>query len=616
MNLAAVTLQAPKGSAWEFLVLFVVVIVGPPLMQRARVPGLIGLLVGGFLIGPHGLGLLDAGSTTIPDLGQLGLLYLMFVAGVELDLGLLRRYRNSAVGFGVLTFAFPMLFGTLAGVALGWEIAAALLLGSLLASHTLILYPVVRNAGLGNDPIIASAVGATVITDTIALVILAVIAGTQSGTGSPAEIAVELVLGMTVLLTVCFFVLPRLAQWTFTLLGAQRTVRYVIAVASFLLAAVVAETFGIEGIVGAFFAGLAMNRLVPNEGPLMDRIDFFGAAVFVPVFLVSVGLLLDPSVMFQGETLGLAALFIVACMGGKLIAAQLTRPVLGATAAEANVVYGLSTPQAAATLAATTVGFQIGLFSESVVNAVLVLILVSVIVATLVTERASKRVELPPPAERALGEHVLVVVVGLGSAPLALRLARAVAEPETGVVDVILLQVPGDSGADRRAELDRLAGISVRLGLDVDPVVRVTDHTARTVVLAANDLRASLVIAVVDGTEERWAETVSLAAAAPVAIVRGTLDKPLDAVRVVAAGGAGTAADVAARLAACVPSAAQRVTAGSELIQPGDVWFGAVSGWERLESMRPPDGATLVLIPEGLVPTTPEDVATEAGLMS
>src|SRR6185436_17283440 len=143
-----------------------------------------------------------------------------------------------------------------------------------------------------------------------------------------------------------------------------------------------------RGIAGAFFAGLALNRLVPNEGPLMDRIDFFGAAVFVPVFLVSVGLLLDPSVMFRAETLGLAALFIVACMGGKIIAALLTRPLLGATPAEASVVYGLTTPQAAATLAATTVGFQIGLFSESVVNAVLVLVLVSVIVATLVTDRA------------------------------------------------------------------------------------------------------------------------------------------------------------------------------------------------------------------------------------
>lgn len=607
MTFAAITLQAPEGSAWEFLVLFLVVIIGPPLMRRARIPGLIGLLLGGFLIGPHGLGLLDAGSTTIPDLGQLGLLYLMFVAGVELDLGLLKRHRNSAITFGLLTFAFPMLFGSLAGAGLGWSLAASLLLGSLLASHTLVLYPLVRDAGLAGDPVIASSVGATVLTDTIALVILAVIAGTQSGTGTEAQIALELVLGMTVLLLVCFAGLPRLARWTFTWLGGERTVRYVIAVASFLIAAVVAETFGIEGIVGAFFAGLAMNRLVPNEGPLMDRIDFFGAAVFVPVFLVSVGLLLDPSVMFQGETLGLAALFIATCMGGKLIAAQLTRPLLHATPAEALVVFGLSTPQAAATLAATTVGFQIGLFSETVVNAVLVLILVSVIVATLVTERATKRVAMPPPEQRALGEHVLVAVSDLGGAPLALRLAQAAATPETGVVDVILLQDAGESGADRHADLDRLAGLSVRLGLDLDPSVRVTDHAARTVVLAANDLRASLVIAVVD-EEARWAETVSLVAAAPVAIVRGAIDEPLDTVRVVTPAGGGSGAGVAARIAASVPAAAPRVAGAAADLAAGDVWFAAVDGWDGLESAAPPEGAALVLVPDCLVPATAEAI--------
>ncbi len=415
---------------------------------------------------------------------------------------------------------------------------------------------------------------------------------------------------MAVLLTVCFVVLPRLARWTFGLLGGQRTVRYVIAVAAFLLAAVVAETFGIEGIVGAFFAGLAMNRLVPNEGPLMDRIDFFGAAVFVPVFLVSVGLLLDPSVMFRAETLGFAALFIAACMGGKIIAAQLTRPLLRATGPEAQVVFGLSAPQAAATLAATTVGFQIGLFSEAVVNAVLVLILVSVVVATVVTERATKRVALPPPSERELGEHVLVAVADLDSAPLALRLARAASETATGVVDVILLQAAAESGTDRRADLDRLAGMSVRLGLDVDPSVRVTDHAARTVVLAANDLRASLVVAVVAGTDERWAETVSLAAAAPVAIVRGTLDQSLEAVRVVAAGGTGDAADVAARLAAALPAGAERAAGTEDDLRAGDVWFAAVEGWEPLEAMRPPDGAALVLVPDALVPATPAGVAS------
>ncbi len=444
MSLAGLDLEAPSGAAWEFLVLFLVVILGPPLVEKARVPGLIGLLLGGFLIGPNGLGLLDSGSTTIPDLGQLGLLYLMFVAGVELDLNLLRRHRRTAVSFGFLTFTFPMVLGTAVGVALNWELAASLLLGSLLASHTLVLYPLIRQAGLANDRIIASATGATVLTDTIALITLAVIAGTTSGSGSTAEIALQLVLGLAVLGVTCFFVLPWLARRAINLVGRAAAVRYVVIVAAFLSAAVVAETFGIEGIVGAFFAGLGLNRLVPNEGPLMGRIDFFGTALFVPVFLVSIGLILNPSVMVEPETLGLAGLFIVACLGGKMIAAQLTRPLYHATPAQALLTFSLTTPQAAATLASTTVGYQIGLFGESVVNAVLILIFASILVATLVAESQVKKVERPGRAVRAPGERVLVTVVDIDAAPNVLQMAHELAADEGGVVESVLAPRRGD----------------------------------------------------------------------------------------------------------------------------------------------------------------------------
>ncbi|MFA9400866.1 MAG: cation:proton antiporter [Acidobacteriota bacterium] len=619
MSHAAISLQAPDGSAWEFLVLFLVVIFGPPLVQRIGIPGLIGLLIGGFLIGPKGLSLLPEGSTTIPELGDLGLLYLMFVAGVELNLALLRQHRRSAISFGLLTFAFPMAFGTAVGLLLGWETPAALLLGSLLASHTLILYPLVRGAGLSNDPVVASVVGATVLTDTIALVILAVIAGTESGTGSTADVALELGLGFIALGLVCFVLLPILARRAFRALGTERTVRYAIAVASFLLAAVVAETFGIEGIVGAFFAGLAMNRLVPNEGPLMSRIEFFGGALFIPVFLISVGLLLDPSVMFQLDTLGLAALFVVACLGGKFIAAQLTRPVMGATGSQAWLAFALSTPQAAATLAATKVGFDIGLFGESVVNAVLVVILVSVLVATLVGEREKGRAKLPPPAKKALGERVLVAVADLASAPLGLRLARAVAAREAGVVDVILLMDTGTGGHDRQAGLDRLAGICRRLGIDTDPSIRASLHGARTTVLAANSFESSLVLAVGSGIEDGWEEDLAVASPAPVAIVRGTVDRPLGEVHAVALDPRVTAAGaVAAELVAAASRDDEAGGDGARLeshrsLEPGDVGIAGVSGWDELSEISPEADTGLVLVPDQLLPgEIPEPSVPEA----
>ena len=392
---ALIELSSPKGAPWEFLVVFAVLLLGPVLFRRAGIPGIIGLLVGGYAIGPHGLSLIGAGNNTLPDLGQLGLLYLMFVAGVELDLNLISKYRRSTISFGLLTFAIPFVLGTLVGVALGWETLAAILLGSLLASHTLITYPAVKEAGLASDPAVATAVGSTVLTDTLALVVLAAVAGSVAGGRSSVEVAAQVAVGLVVLIGYSLFVLPLLAGWAFRWLGTERAVRYVVAITAFLSAATVAELFGIEGIVGAFFAGLGMNRLVPNEGQLMDRIEFFGGAVFIPVFLVSVGLILNPSVMVKGETLGLAGLFIVACLGGKALAAQISARLFGFSRSQAGLLFSLSAAQAAATLAATVIGFQLGLFSSAVVNAVLVLIFVSVLASTIVGTRASERASSP-----------------------------------------------------------------------------------------------------------------------------------------------------------------------------------------------------------------------------
>ena len=595
----SITVSAPEGPAWEFLVLFGVVIFGPPLVKRFRIPGLIGLLLGGFVIGPHGLGLIGEGNTTVPELGQVGLLYLMFVAGVELDLTLLRVHRNAAVGFGILTFSFPMAFGVAVGFGLGFSTAASLLLGSLLASHTLVLYPLARGAGLASDPAIASAVGATVLTDTLALVVLAGVSGSSLEGGSGVDVAIQIGVGLLVLLAFSLLVLPRLVRLAFRYMGSDRTVRYLLAIASFLAAATVAEMFGIEGIVGAFFAGLALNRLVPNEGPLMDRVEFFGSAVFIPVFLVSVGLLLDPAVMTQPTTLEYAALFIIACMGGKAVAAGLTRPLMGNSAAQAKMVFALTSPQAAATLAATIVGFDIGLFSTTVVNAVLVLILVSVVLSTLVAERAAR--QIPPPAARArtLGERVLVAVEDGQSAALAVAVAARIARREGGVVRALLVRRPHDAPAGGD-ELAALAQAGFDEGIDNDPHIVVDRSLADAVVHAAAAGSASLVIAVERAHPDRpvigtWAEAVAGAAAAPVVIVRGSADLRTG-VRL-QPNGDGPAAVVAAELAELLAADARGDDAG--------IVIAPVTSWELLAGMDPPDGGALLLVPEPSVPPPP-----------
>jgi len=600
-------LNEPHGAAFDFLILFVVVLVGPALVERARVPGLIGLLIGGWAIGPHGLGLVGEGNHTISALGQLGLLYLMFVAGLELDLGMLRLHRRVAIGFGLLTFAAPFIGGLAVGAALSFSVSAALLLGSLLASHTLIVYPMIRDAGLGSNRAVASAVGATVLTDTLALIVLAGVAGTETGSGSTVEIFGELAIGLAVVIGGSLFGLPLLARLVFRAVGSGRSVRFLLAMISFLLMGTVAEVFGIEGIVGAFFAGLAMNPLVPNEGQTMHRLEFFGSAVFVPIFLVSTGLLLDPSVMFEAETLGYAALFILGCIGGKAVAAAVAIPAFKVTRSEAGVMFVLTTPQAAATLAATVVGFEIGLFSTVVVNAVLVLIFVSIVLSSVLAPRFAGAVERKAHEERSIGERVLVAVADVPQDRSLIELASRIARRSSGVVDWLLVRPPTEE-VDRAA-LHKLEEIADREGFDGSVYCVVEPAPADAVVHAAIAHDASLVI--VDGSVDldagqlghgRWVDALAASLPTPLVLYAGDLGTLQ---RVVA-----VSADVAPdedgspsfvhQLAAAVGFAVEDVTGPewADRLRPGDLAFVALESWEVAEGVpRPPAGAAIAAVP-------------------
>src|SRR3954453_3201356 len=431
-------IQAPSGEVPEFFVLFAVILVGPIVFNRLGLPGLIGLVIGGFAIGAHGLGLIAAGNHTVPELGHLGLLYLMFVAGLELDLRVLKDYRRAAVVLGLLAFAAPFALGLCLGVALGWSVPATVLLGALFSSHTLITYPTLRDAGLGGNPAVATAVGATVLTDVLALCVLAVVAGTQTGSGSVPLILAEIGIGLLILLVVGLLVLPRAVDAGLRHWGSDRVARYLVVIVALLFMAMLAEVFGIEGIVGAFFAGLALNRLVPNEGPSMEHVEFFGSAVFVPVFLVSIGLLLDPSVMFKGKTLGIAALICAGAIGGKAIACWLAGWFLGFNQPERAAMYTLTVPQAAATLAVTLIGFEIGLFGASLVNAVLVLILVSIVVGARLAQGGIAWVPAQPHEKPPLAENVLVITPAECPSDAAVRTATLLVRPDGGHSNVLI----------------------------------------------------------------------------------------------------------------------------------------------------------------------------------
>lgn len=612
LSLPGITVSAPSGAAWEFLALFLVVIIAPPVLERARLPGIIGLLVGGYLIGPNSLNLIGAGNTTVPELGQLGLLYLMFEAGVELDLGLVSRHRRSVVRFGISAFAIPLLLGTSVGFSLSWSTPAAVLLGSLMASHTLLTYPAVRNAGLSTHRGVATAVGATVITDTASLVVLAFVAGSQVKGGSPASIGLQIAFGLIVLAIFCFLILPRIVALAFRVLGTDRVVRYLITVASFLAAATLAASVGIEGIVGAFFAGLGLNRLVPTESPLMDRIDLFGQALFVPIFLISVGVLLQPRVMVQPETLKLAGLFIVAAIGGKGLAVVIAKRPLHLTGNETLLMLGLTIPQAAATLAATVVGFNIGLFDQSVVNAVLVLILVSILVATLTIDRVKAVIPVPDMKDRGIGKHVLVALEDPGQAEVGFAIGSSIAGPDGGIVRG-LLSCPPEAKRALGSELAHLRTVGYANGVDIDPALLVHSSFAEGIVNAAVEHEPSFVL--VGQSRVPWvpnldtpAEVVAESISDPVALFIGAVEKIRGVVLAEPPAIGDAPLSVAARIANEVAARLggrnitvlhQDPSTAFADLAPGQIGVAAIDSAEALGAADPPAGAGIVIVLQG-----------------
>lgn len=461
----------PDGIEWTLFWVSLAIVLAPIAAERLRLPGLIGLIAAGFILGPFGLDIVDVGS--LDTLGEIGLVFLMFMAGLELDMNLFNRYRRAAVGFGITTFLLPFALGGIAAAFLDYETAAAILIGSIWASHTLVAYPALRKLDVVDNPAIATAVGATVITDTIALVILAIIVGTETGDESGAELALKLGVGLGLLVLTCFVFLPWISQVVFTGIGRERTLRFVWLVAALMGAAALAEFVEIETIVGAFFAGLGLNRLVPNRSELMERTEFFASALFIPMFLISVGDKIDPEVIADLETLGYAAIFLGAVVIGKATAAWLAGRAYHFSAAEVGAMFSLSVAQAAATLAATIVGVEAGILDEQFLNAAIVVVAATLFIASVTAERFGRRLPTSAASESRLGDVVIVPVLpGVELEPL-IAVAALIAAADGGVVRPIEVsegQMTPDARRKRAEEIRRLASAH---GIDCEPIVRV-----------------------------------------------------------------------------------------------------------------------------------------------
>jgi len=491
------------GSVEAALFLLLVVIVfGPPLAERFRIPGLVGLIAGGMLFGPFVLGWLPA-EGVVADLGAIGILYLMFLAGLGFDLGTFRANRSSAVVYGLLGFVVPFGLSIWVGMAaLGLGFLGASLIGAMWASNTLIAFPLVLAAGLQRNRAASTALSAGVAFDLMSLTVLAVATSTaiidlESPTGVRATVShptLPIWIAVPLLLAFTLWILPRLTTWFFVGIGQTRMQRFVFALAGMAAGATVALLGGIEGLIGAFLAGLGMNLRIPTRGPLMNRLEFVGNAIFVPAFMVSIGLSINPAVLFDLETIRMAVFFTAIVVVGKTVAAIATGLAFGFSSDEIGLMASLSFGQAASTLAIAQVGSGLGLFGQDIVNASVLTIVATALITSYATRFFVGRVPLPTPPAAALGETIAVDVRPRGSDLRALMLlAAAIAQSDNGLVVPYAVPEPGHKDVARRL-VDAAVAAASALGLDADGIVRIDESFADGTLHLVEEFDASLLV--------------------------------------------------------------------------------------------------------------------------
>lgn len=395
-----------------FSVILFIILLTPVILHRFKIPDLIGLIIAGAIIGPQGLDIMSRDSS-IELFGKVGLLYIMFVAGLEIDLADLKKNYGKSLYFGLLTFIIPMLMGTFAGVyLLDFSYPTSILLASMFASHTLMTYPIVSKYGVTKNRAVNISIGATVITCLLALLVLAVIVGMSTGDIS-GQFWFRLGLSTLVFVGLVVVLFPVLGRWFFKRYE-DRIAQYIFVLALVFLASFLAKVAGLEDVIGAFLAGLALNKLIPNTSALMNRIEFVGNALFIPFFLIGVGMLVDYRIFTTGwDSLWVALVMCVVATGAKYVSAWVTEKTFRYTRDEGLLLFGLTNAQAAATLAAVMVGYQvilgtdaggepIRLLNDNVLNGTIVMILVTCTIASFVTQKGAQNVALADMSEEEL----------------------------------------------------------------------------------------------------------------------------------------------------------------------------------------------------------------------
>lgn len=501
-----------------FSLILMIILLSPILLGRLNIPGIIGLIIAGIMIGPKGFHIIENNSA-IELFSTIGLLYIMFIAGLELDLKEFKANRNRSISFGILTFMIPLSIGyPICHYFLGYDVNASLLTSSMFATHTLVAYPIVSKLGISKNQAVAVTVGGTILTDTAVLILLAVIVGNAEGNLSQ-DFWIKLGISLTIFSLIMFFIIPRIARWFFEKLKHEKHSHYIFVLSVVFFAAFLAEVAGVEAIIGAFMAGLALNKLIPHNSSLMNRIEFLGNAFFIPFFLISVGMLVDVRVIFSGTGAWIVAgtLTIVALFS-KWLAAWFTQIIFKFSGAQRQVIFGLSSAHAAATLAVILVGYNvilgydelgdpIRLLDDNILNGTIILILVTSIVATFATENAAKKIVIEAEndveglakSSGAKSEHILVPIDNYEKINRLMELAFYIKDQKSPNPISMLTVVSNneDSNAnlsEAKTKLDEFADKNKESKTKVNVLTTIDHHAATGIARVSREIMTDLIL--------------------------------------------------------------------------------------------------------------------------
>ena len=510
-----------------FFVVLCIILFAPIVMGKLRIPHIVGMVLAGVVIGPYGLNVL-AKDDSFDLFGHVGLFYIMFLAGLEMNMANFMKNKARTVTHGIMAFVIPMLMGFFINRAvLEYSVMTSVLLASMYASHTIIAYPIIMRYGLTRQRSVTIAVGATAITDTLTLLVLAIIGGLFKGdiTGG---FWLMLFLKIAVVFFVIFFIFPRIARHFFHRYE-DNVAQFIFVLAMTFLGAWLMELIGMEGLLGAFLTGLVLNRFVPNVSPLMTHLEFVGNAIFIPYFLIGVGMLVNVKLLFGGwDSLQVAAVMILVALTSKWIASLFTQKLFGMRGVEREMIYGLSNAQAGATLAAVMVGYNLitpggqRLLNDDVLNGTVILILVTCVFSSFTTELASKRIALEnqaavPEDEASDDEKIMINLKHSETAEMLMGLAilmrnrmlnRGVVALNVVYDDINRLQYQ-EKG---RRLLERVTKVANYAGVGVQTQVRIATNIINGIKHAFKEFNASEMIIGMhkseDSAKKFWGEFI------------------------------------------------------------------------------------------------------------